>query len=191
VVIPDREDENHTLRKGLVHGSEATLGSKVVVVTEGGLLVGAELLGNGIVGGETSNVGLGVLDDLAVLDVETADLLESTISGAVGGDELGHDGELGASINGLARAIERSVAHTVRVEVATVLVADTTIAVVAITALSTRAAVLAFDGATVGGIGGRDLVGLPDIHFVTARSVFTGTSVRVVGGCGPAFAVSL
>jgi hypothetical protein len=76
MIVPNGEDEDHTLGKGLVHGGEATLGSKVVVVTEGGLLVGAELLGNGIVGGETSNVGLGVLDDLAVLDVEAADLLE-------------------------------------------------------------------------------------------------------------------
>jgi hypothetical protein len=83
VVVPDGENQDHTLGKGLVHGSEATLGSEVVVVTEGGLLVGAELLGDGIVGAETGNVGLGVLDDLAVLDVETADLLQRAVSGAI------------------------------------------------------------------------------------------------------------
>ncbi|CAG8779468.1 10370_t:CDS:1, partial [Acaulospora colombiana] len=177
---------DHTLGHGLVHGGETTLVGEIVGVAERGLLGGAECGGDGVVGGHTSNVGLGVGDDFAVLDVEAADLVEGTAGGAVARQELGDDGELGVGVDGQAGAVVGGVAHTVRVEVASVLVAHSTVAVGAVPALGARAAVLAVDGAAVGGVGSSVLVGLPDIHLVTARSVVALAGVDVVGGWGPA-----
>jgi hypothetical protein len=191
VVVPDGEDENHTLGHGLVHGGEATLGSEIVGVAERGLLSSAEGCGDGVVGSHTGNVGLGVGDDDTVLDVEAADLVERTAGGTVAGEELGDDGELGVGVDLQAWAVVGGVTHTVRVEVATVLVAHTTVAVGTVTAFGARASVLAVDCAAVRSVGSGVLVGLPDIHLIAAGSVVTLAGVGVVGGWGPALNVSL
>jgi hypothetical protein len=191
VIVPDRQDQNHTLGHSLVHGGISTLGQPVVAVTKGGLLSSTEFGGDGIESVHAGDVGLGVLDDLAVLDVETANLLEGAVSGSVAGNELGDDGEFGLGVYGHAFTVEGSVTHAVRVEVASILVAHSAIAVVAITALGSRAPIWTSDSATVRGIGSSDLVGFPDIHLRAARAVFTLASVLVVGRAFPSFNVSL
>lgn len=106
MVIPHAHSEHHAVLEGSTHTLESALGSKLVGVAEGGLLLSTEVVGDGVGGGDTSNVGLGVLDDFAVLDVDATDLREVTGGGAVGGDELGHDGDLGLGVDGLAGAEE-------------------------------------------------------------------------------------
>lgn len=188
MVVPDGHDKDHGLGEGLAHLLQATLDVEVTDIAESSLLSIAERLGDRVAR-DTSNVGLGVLNDLAVLDVETLDLAEIA-SGVL--DELGDDGELGAGVDGLALTVEGGVAHAVRVEVATIGIAGTAIAVggVGTAAGVTLAHVLVDGGAGVGSEGGRDLVGLPDIHLRAASTVVTNTSVRVVGGGRPALNVT-
>lgn len=87
VVVPQRHDEHHALGEGIAHGLHATLGAEVVVVTEDGLLSCAEAVGDRVAG-DAGDVGRRLTKDLAVLDVEAADLHEVAVGGVVGGDEL-------------------------------------------------------------------------------------------------------
>jgi hypothetical protein len=119
VVVPERHDENHAILECFSHRLHATGASEVVVVAEDALLVLAELVGDGVTA-DTSNIGLGLLEDLAALDVYTADLSKVAGVGAVGGDELGHNGERLLGVDRLTRTVEGLVAHAEGVEVATV-----------------------------------------------------------------------
>jgi hypothetical protein len=145
-----------------------------------------------VCGRDTWDVDVGVGDDNTVLDVETADLAESTAGGSGSSQELSDDGEWLGGIDGHARAIEVRDTIAVRVEIATALVANTSSAV-GITAVVTGSttSVWAINCARMGGIGGSDRVGLPEIHLVTACAVFAGTSVGAVGSWVPADVVGL
>ena len=137
VVVPNGESEDHSVLEGITHGLEATESLEVVVVAEDGLLLRAELIGDGVARVDAGDVDLGVLEDLAILDVETTDLSESAGGGVVGGEELSNDGELLLGVNGSTRAKEGLVTHTPGVEVTTILVTNTTVTVVTITTLGT------------------------------------------------------
>lgn len=185
VVVPDAHDEGHTAIERSSHTGETALALEAVGVAEDGLLLGAEVGADGVGLGDAGNVGLGVLDNNAVLDVQAADLGERTGGGVVGGDELGDDGDLGVGVDGLAGSVERLVTETVRVEIASVLVADTVVPVGTITTFDAVAASLANSAARMRSIGGRDRVGFPDVHLSTAGSVTTLAGVGVVGGSSP------
>lgn len=88
VVVPQAHDEDHASLERSGHGGESTLGLEHVVVTEGSLLGRAEGVGDRVDSGDTGNVGVGVLVDLAVLDVDAANFGECAGGGTVGGDEL-------------------------------------------------------------------------------------------------------
>jgi len=100
MVVPDTHDEDHTGTHGFTHGCKATLGLEVVGVTEGGLLVSAEVFSDGVVCGHSGNVDFGVLDDLAILNIQPADFAEGTGGGVVARQELSDDGELFGGIDG-------------------------------------------------------------------------------------------
>ena len=191
MVVPDGHDENDTLGEALSNALEATERLVLVVVTEGGLALIAERIGDRVTGADAVDVDLGVLDDFAVLLVDTADLDELTGVGVALGDELGDNSELGAGVDKLAGAVEGGVAKTVRVEVAAVFVADTIVTFVAITTISTLAADLAVDGARMGSVCGGDGVGLPDIHLLAAGTVPAGAGVGVGRGLVPVEQVGL
>lgn len=123
-VVPDGQDEHHVL-KGLAHLGESTLGLEVVGVVEGRLLLRAEAVGDAVGRVDAGDVGHGVGDGLAVLDVEAVDLAQRTRGGAVVGNELGHHGEGLGGVEGHAGTVELGIAHAVRVEVASRLVAKT------------------------------------------------------------------
>jgi len=191
MVIPDGQDEDDTIGESLVDGGESSDCSEAIIVVESGLLGGAEVGGDRVIGGHSGDVDLGVLDDLAVLDVDTADFLESSSVGSVGGQELGDDGHLLGGIEDETGAIERGVTHAVRVEVASILVANTTISVVTVTALGSRAAVWAVDAAAVGSIGGGDRVGFPEIHLIAACAVLALSGIGISDGASPSDGVGL
>lgn len=104
------------------------------------------------VSGDAGDLAHAVVDDLAVLDVLAADLGELACVGAVVGNELRDDGELGLGIDGLARAIE-GVALTVAADIASVLVAHVLVAVVPIAAVGPGALYEAVPTADVGCVG--------------------------------------
>jgi hypothetical protein len=85
VVIPDTEDESHTGIEILAKAGKTTLLGERVGVASGGLLLLAEFVGDLVGLCDAGDVGVGLLDDLAILDVDAADGAEGTCSSVVGG----------------------------------------------------------------------------------------------------------
>ena len=169
VVVPERHDEDHTILKCLAHGLQAALLGEIIRVTENGLLVLAEGVGDRVAA-DASNVGRRLVPDLASLDVLTTDLNKIAVGSVVRGDELSHHGERLGGVDGLAWAVERLVAHPVGVEVATIPVA---VALVAVTVARATSLIRSASGvARSAGVGGHsvgDLVGLPNVHLCNRR----------------------
>ena len=191
MVVPDGHDEGHAVLEGVAHLGKTAEGLEGVGVAEGTLLRVAERVGDGVERAHAGDVRLRVGDDPAVLDVETADLGERARGLVVVRQELRHDRELLAGVDGEAGAEEGLVAHAPRVEVAAILVADTVVPLVTITALGARATGLALDAADVGRERSTVLVRLPDIHLVTAGTKLAGARVRVAGRACPTLNVGL
>lgn len=128
-ISPKREGENHAILESLAHVRQTTnVVELVVLLVEGGLLGGAELAGDGGAGVAWHD-GLGVCNDLAVLDVDATDLVEEAVRAGV---ELGdHRDGLGA-VDGEAWALAVEVldALAIGVEVAAVSIAGSAVAVV-------------------------------------------------------------
>ncbi len=84
---------------------------------------------------------------------------------------------------GHASTVEGGVAHAEGVEVAAIGVADGVVAVGGSTAVvgGAVAASLTADRAGMGSEGSSVVVGLPDIHLVTAGTELTSSSVGIVG----------
>ncbi len=104
---------------------------------------------------------------------------------------LSHDGDLLAGVNSLAQSKEGSVAHTVGVEVTSILVTDTGVSVVAITTLGTSATEEAVCAAGMGSESRGHRVGFPYIHFTAAGTEVSGSRVGVAGRASPTDVVSL
>mmetsp|Transcript_5245 Transcript_5245/g.12855 ORF Transcript_5245/g.12855 Transcript_5245/m.12855 type:complete len:209 (-) Transcript_5245:762-1388(-) len=124
-VVPDRHGQDHAPAQGLAHGLHATR----ILVAVGGLVEGLVLLVAHAVGQGVAptlqHTRLGVLEELAVLEVEAADVDQVAVVGVVMGHKLGDDGHGlgGVHREVLAGAPELLVTHPVRREAAAVLVA--------------------------------------------------------------------
>lgn len=190
-VVPQAHDENHGLGEGVVHAAPATLLVEVIGVVEGNLLGLAEAVGDGAAG-VVGNLGLGVANDLAILNIETLDLRKLAVAAL---DELGHDSHLlgGINVEAGAGAVEGVVALAVRVEIATIGIASSSIAGgrVGATAGIALAGLLGEALAGMGSVGRGNLVGLPDIHLRAAGAVLANTGVLVAGGGLPLVGVGL
>lgn len=121
VVIPDRENENHSSLERVTHSDKTTLLGEGVGITESGLLRSAEVVGDRVTG-DTRDLGLRVGDDHVVLDVETLDLVEVSGVGTIISEELGNNRERLGGVDSLTRSVEGEVAHTVGVEIASSLI---------------------------------------------------------------------
>ena len=177
VVVPERHDKDVAASKRSTHSVQATKGSERRSVAESALLRLAEGVGNRVAA-DTGDGGLGVLVHLSVLDVEALDLGQA----AARADELRDNGHLGLGVEGGAGAVEVLDAHAVAVEVAAILVAHALVAVVAVAAVSRGCASDETSAlAGVGSVGGRDAVGLPDVHLGAASAGLAGSGVGVVG----------
>mmetsp|Transcript_22060 Transcript_22060/g.60270 ORF Transcript_22060/g.60270 Transcript_22060/m.60270 type:complete len:481 (-) Transcript_22060:116-1558(-) len=129
-VVPEREDKHHAAVHCLAHLLEAPLAREVVDVAKLLLLLGAEVVRDGVPALAAEDRCLGVGDDLAVLHVEAADFGQVARVRPVGRQELRHDGEGLGGVNLEVRtgAVEVRVAHPVGIVVAPVLVADAVVA---------------------------------------------------------------
>lgn len=192
VVVPQRHDEDHAaVCEGITHSLHATFRGKGIGVAEDRLLVLAEGVGDRVTA-DASYVGSGLIEDLTTLNVFATDLDEVAVGGVVGSNELSDDSERLGGVDGLARAVECSVAHSERVEVAAVLVTETLVSVTgARSAISIIGAGGVARNTDVWSHGVRDAVRLPDVHLVTARAGVASACVCVVGGSTPALNVGL
>lgn len=134
VVIPDREDESHTSIEVLTEGSKTALLGEFVGVTGDLLLFLTELVGDLVGLCDSGDVGVGLLDDLAVLDVDTADGCEGTGGGIVVRQKLCHNCDLRLRVHSLARSEKVGCTESVGVEIASILVAVAVVAGLAGTA---------------------------------------------------------
>mmetsp|Transcript_15489 Transcript_15489/g.32669 ORF Transcript_15489/g.32669 Transcript_15489/m.32669 type:complete len:219 (+) Transcript_15489:1194-1850(+) len=127
-VVPEGKHEDNAPAEGFAHLLQAALRTEVVGVVKGIFLSLAEVLGDGT---PLHSFGrrIGVVDDLAVLQVDAPDFGEIARVGAVVRKELGDDGEGPRRVDDAAGAEEVVLAHAEGVEVAPVLVAHTSVAV--------------------------------------------------------------
>jgi hypothetical protein len=191
VVVPQAQDEDHTTVESATESLESTLLFKGVPVSKELLLVIAECVRDGVVGLHSTEVGLGVGDHFAILDPDSADFGQSSVVSSISGDKLGDNSECSAGIHIHSLSKEGLVAHTERVKVATILVANSSISVVAVSTFGSTASVETIDCANVGSVGRGHRVGFPDIHLNAAGSISSSTSVGVVGGGFPVKDVGL
>jgi len=130
------------------------------------------------------------LDNLAILHVDAADFSESAAGGTCVGDELGDDGEFLGRVDGQSWSVEGLIALAERVEVTPIGIADAGVAAGGSTGVALAAGLLV-DCARVRGEGSCVVICFPDIHFVTACTVWAGSSVDIVGRWSPASGVGL
>ena len=175
---------------------ETTLGEEAGVVAKGGFLIDTVLFCNGVVLGlHGGDLGHGVGDDFAVLDVEATDLVELASGGVVGCQELSDDSEFAGRVDGLTGAVEGGVTLAVGIEVASVGVADRGVA--GIGAVGATAIVACADleaggtRARVGCDGSGDGVSLPNVHLRAASSVVADTGVNIAAGWLPTIRIRL
>lgn len=190
VVIPEGEDEDHSATHSGTHCGHATLVLEARGIAEGSLCLVTVGASDGVEGVHSGNVDLGVLDDVAILNVETADLAKSAAGGVVAGKELGDNGELAAGVNGHALAVVSRVAHAERVEITTIRITNSAVSA-GRTASSARATGEAIALARVGSEGSRHGVGFPDIHLIAAGTKITCSAVDISGRGLPANGVGL
>lgn len=153
-IPPHAENENHTPGQRAAHTLETI---EAVKCRRAGS--NAELVSHAVSGCRTLNINRCVLDDLTILDIQTADLSEDTVIRW----ELRDDGEGAGGVDDQTGAVEGAVAEGVVVVAAAVLVTDA-----GGLAFRTCAGVDTIDAAGVGGVGGSCVVGFPDVHFIAA-----------------------
>jgi len=189
--VPEGHDKNHGSLESIAHTTPSTLLLEVIGILKDLLLLGAEVSGKRA-SGNSSNLGLRVGDDVAVLDIETSDLRETAVRALV---ELGDDSNLLGGVDSElgSGTVEGLVALAVGVEVATIGVTSSAIAVVGVgsTARVTFASVLGELSARVRSVGSGDGVGLPDVHLRAACTQFTDTTIDIALGRLPAIRVGL
>ena len=190
-VVPEGHDKNHRGLESIAHTTPSTLLLEVIGILKDLLLLGAEVSSKRV-SGNSSNLGLRVGNDVAVLDIETSDLRETAVGSLV---ELGDDGDLLGGIDSEVGSgtVEGLVALAVGVEVTAISIASSAIAVVGVgsTARVTFASMLSELGARVRSVGSGDGVGLPDVHLGAAGTDVTLAGVGVVLRAVPALDVSL
>jgi len=147
MIIPDGHDKNHALLQSSSHGSKASLGLELVLITKGSLLCITEGVADGVAF-NSSDGGLRVRDDNTILDIEPFDLAQGSGGSSIVRDELCDDSKLGAGIDGLAFPIKAGCTHAVRVEIASISIAEKRVSCVDSTVCS-RATSLSSDRARV------------------------------------------
>jgi len=144
VVVPKAQYEYQAFVQGITHRLQPSQGLERILVTEEFLLVIAELVGDRCVRFNAGEVCSRVLNDLPVLHVDPPDFGQVAVGRTVGGDELSDNGDRLVGVDSLARAEEIGRPHAERVEVASVLIAHSSITVAGVVAaLSSTASVLA------------------------------------------------
>jgi len=157
-MVHAREDKGHTTLERSTHAGKTALGGERVGVAEERLLGRAVRGRDGVVAGRLRALRVG--DDGVALDVKAADLAEGAAGRTRVGDELRNNCDLlgRVDLEVGAGAKEGLVALAERVEVAAILVADTVVALVAITAVGAGTLVEAGLRARMRGVGSLEVL---------------------------------
>jgi hypothetical protein len=154
VVVPQRQNQDHTTTKSTTHSLKSAESNEIGVVTKESLLVSAELVTNGSVWENLAReVGSTVGDHDSVLDIESADFNKVTTAGSGIGNKLCYNCEGFGSVDRFTRAVESSVTKTISVEVTSIVIANTVVTGTSSTARGTIASVETVDRAGVGSVG--------------------------------------
>jgi len=182
VVIPDGQHECARLAEQV---AETAVVLERCRVAERRLLRAAIGRRDRVLSTHAGDVVRRVGDELAILNVEATNLSNGRAN------ELRDDGELGGSVNRLARTVETGIALAVGVEVAPIGVALRTVSVGCATARCRVALDLTRGIARVRSEGVGDAVGLPDVHLRAARAQIAGACVGIVRRRDPARNIAL
>jgi len=163
------------------------------VVSEEFFDICAELVSDRVILFNSREVYYRIFNYLSVLNPDTANFRERAIVRTVCGNPLGDNSDRFSSIKSVLAGIseESVISHSEGVEVASIFVTDSTIAVATVTTFSTFATVLSVNGAYVRSVGSRDRVGFPNVHFITASTIVSDSRVWIVGAWFPLLAVGL
>lgn len=101
MVVPDGHDKDHARIHFITEGGEAAEFAELVFVASDFFRLGAEFVGDFVGGCDAFDIGVGLLYDFAVLDVDAADLGEGAGGGAVVGDELRDDRDHRVGVDGV------------------------------------------------------------------------------------------
>ena len=112
MIVPDTHDKNHSSVERIAHNLKSTTVLERVGVAKGSLLSITEVVRDRVVRVQARNFRSRVLDDLPVLDVDTADFGERSRGCVVRGDELCDDREFRLGIDRQSGTEEGLVAHT-------------------------------------------------------------------------------
>mmetsp|Transcript_55266 Transcript_55266/g.89376 ORF Transcript_55266/g.89376 Transcript_55266/m.89376 type:complete len:290 (-) Transcript_55266:425-1294(-) len=175
VVVPNRQAQDHASLQGLPHAPQAALGLVVVDVAKDSLLRIAELICD-CASLNSREGGVSVCDNFAILHVESSNLNQVALVGAVRSMKLSHNGHGFCRVHAEVRpvAVEVLVTHAVGIHVATVLVTE------AFPASVVLCAVAAVDSCAARGPDGAagvrrercsPLVGLPNVHLHAADAM--------------------
>merc|ERR1740121_3437550 len=162
-----RERRGHATADRFAHSLQTTeLCSRVLCLTEDLLVQSTPLIGKRGLVVEALQGSLRVLDALAVLYIEAADLGQIPIVRPIGCDELRHNGEWLLRVDGelCSCAIELACAHAIRIEVTPGHVANGL-------ALGTLATIELVHCAWVGCECCGCLICLPQVHLSAATSI--------------------
>jgi len=139
MVVPDGENQNHTVLEGLAHLGHTSFGGELVDVLEVLLDGLAEVVREGVVLLSVDGGGWG-LNDLSSLDILSSDFVNSSVVSSIVSDELGHDGEWHSGINleVASWSVESLVSVSEGSEIASISVANARVSIGVSTVVSSR-----------------------------------------------------
>jgi len=191
MVVPDGHNEDHTIIHGFSHLFKTTLLLEIVCISHDIFERIAHIVSDRIVLGINSlDVRFWVLENFTILNEDSSDFAKVSGVGSIGSDELGNNGHWLGGINSLVWTIEIFDTSSVRVEIATIFIADTFVSIGTLSARKSLAHQLSIDLTWMSSESLSHVVGLPDIHLSAARSEFSSSGIWVGLGWVPANRVS-
>mmetsp|Transcript_88364 Transcript_88364/g.245277 ORF Transcript_88364/g.245277 Transcript_88364/m.245277 type:complete len:400 (-) Transcript_88364:306-1505(-) len=174
-IIPERQHKDHSTVQSRAHLAQTSLGGEIIDVTKLLLLLPAQVVCDRVASSWPQNGSIRVFDDLAVLNIEAANLGEIPSVRAIMCQELrdDFDGPRGVNSEAAAMAIEAEVAHTIRIVIAAILVAQSvvTLVLVIVSAGSAIALCETWTATRVRCVRCCHAVCLPDVHLRAATAI--------------------
>ena len=151
MIIPQAQGKDLTTVQRISHGLQATFPAKILLITKQILGICTHLIGDWIVCCYTRPVEFRVLNGLAILNPDSTNFDQISVVCSIGSDELCDEGDGPGGIHCFAWSVEVGLVRSVRVEIAAIFIADSSIPIIRIVAaLNAFTSGVLVDGAGVG-----------------------------------------